>query len=176
MSGKRVCLKIGVLTALKYMFLVSVFLCLFSALYFVYLYFNPFYESFDLIFPDNRFGQELMEKTVTAEKGTRIYSAFWCVVWAIISFCFYRFVKSRITAVKEYERKQSPEMMSLLVDFGKRRSELISEIDSCGHDNARLIELGTKVKQYNADANAFAEQHGVSPQLISYSDYDAKLD
>jgi len=163
------------LRTLKYLFLVTTIVFVIALAGQIYLYFNPVYENYSNYLPDSRYLQQTAEEVISAEKGSHIYSAFWCMVWAVISFCGFWYLKRKLSETDDIKKKQSPDTMNALVEFSKRHKALLADIDACGDSQDRLRALSEKVTQYNADADAFAQNNGVSPKLITYTDYDAKL-
>lgn len=163
------------LRALKFTFLILTILFVVAFAVQIYLYFNPIYENYGNYLPDSRYIQEAAQSVISAEKGGHIYSAFWCIVWLGISFCGFWYFKGKLSETDDIKKKQSPDTMNALVEFSKRHKALLADIDACGDSQDRLRALSEKVAQYNADADAFAQNNGVSPKLITYTDYDAKL-
>lgn len=166
---------VGLFTAAKYICLVVFIIFVISVLSSIYLYFNPVYENYSNYLSDSRYMQEAAQSVISAEKGSHIYSAFWCIVWAGISFCGFLYFKKKLVEVKHEAKKTSPEVTKELVNFGKRYNELIQRIGHCTSFE-ELKSLDGAVCQYNSDAEEFFEVHNISPKLITYSEYDAKFD
>ena len=102
-----------------------------------------------------------------------LYVAICDVFCAIMWFCAYKYTSDKLMQFKEYYKKSSPETMRYLVQFAKDYNNILSEI-SAASSVSEFEALKTKVDEYNYKAEAFAEEHGVTPKLITASDYDLK--
>lgn len=107
--------------------------------------------------------------------GFGAYSAVWSGISAVFMFLCYRYVSGKLDGAEATEEKESPDVMKALIEFSKKQKELLAEISENSDNYDALKALGEKVEQYNKDAMQFAEAYGAEPKLISYSEYDAKI-
>ncbi len=166
---------VGLFTAAKYICLVVFIIFVISVLSSIYLYFNPASELFGNIFGSGKQAEDTYNTVTESEKGVHQYNAIIYTFWAAAWFCGFWHFKKKLVELKHEAKKTSPEVTKELVNFGKRYNELIQRIGHCTSFE-ELKSLDGAVCQYNSDAEEFFEVHNISPKLITYSEYDAKLD
>lgn len=150
--------------ACKIVFFICFIICLLGTLSNLFFYFSP--EAFSNLSP-------VYAGLTDFISAYALYAAFLSGVATVVMYCCYSYTKGKIEEVEDYGRKTSPDVMSELISFGKKHSEILSRIDA-----AKTIEefeaLREEVDRYNDAAESFAEANGVTPKIITVSDYDSK--
>ncbi len=104
-----------------------------------------------------------------------LFYAIGFLIVTIVFFVIYLFVSGAYGRSSRNDTKNSTALMDELVVFAKNRNEVIEKI-SKANSHEELENIRVEVDLYNARAEKFAAEHGVSPKVISYSDFDAKLE
>lgn len=165
MSSKTTWKQIGIMRAWKIVFFVCFIICLLGTLSNLFFYFSP--EAFANLSP-------VYAGLTDFISAYALYAAILTGITALVMFCSYQYTKGKLEEAEANGRKTSPDVMNELIAFSKRHSELLSKIDAAS-SLQEFEALREEVDKYNDDAEAFAEANGVTPKVISYSDYDSKI-
>lgn len=104
-----------------------------------------------------------------------LFYAIGFLIVTVVFFVIYLFVSGLYGKKTQINSKNNAFLMDELVSFAKSRNELLTKITKA-HSYEELESLRADVDLYNARAELFTVKYGVSPKLISYSDFDAKLE
>lgn len=164
MSNKTTWRQIGIMRAWKIICFVCFIICLLGTLCNLLFYFSP--GLFASISP-------IYAGFTDFISAYALYAAFLSGIATIVMFCCYRYTKGKFEEAETNGRKTSPDVINELVKFGKRHNELLSKIDAAA--NLEEFEaLREEVDRYNDDAECFSQENGITPKLITFSDYDSK--
>jgi len=120
----------------------------------------------------------LLWNSFTSRRVVSFVSLFYAAGFlfvTIVFFLIYLFVSGIYSQNTRKDSINNSTLMDELVTFGKSRNELIEKI-SKARSHEELENIRIEVDLYNARAEKFTAEHGVSPKVISYSDFDAKLE
>lgn len=164
MSKNTTWKQIGIMRAWNIVCFVCFIICLLGTLCNLLFYFSP--ELFASISP-------VYAGLTDFISAYALYAALLSGIATVVMFCCYHYTKGKLEEAESNGRKANPETMNELVTFGKRHSELLSRIDAAA--NLEEFEaLREEVDRYNEDAESFAEANGITPKVITVSDYDSK--
>ena len=164
MSNKTTWKQIGIMKAWKIVCCTCFIICLLGTLSNLFFYFSP--EIFAGISPVFSLYNDFIS-------AYALYAAFLSGIASVVMFCGYQYTKGKLEEAETNSRKTSPDVMSELVAFSKRHSELLSRIDAAS-SLQEFEALREEVDKYNDDAESFAQETGVTPKVITYTDYDSK--